>query len=401
MNTKLLITLIAILLLNNQVFTQEKYFNFWQAQKLVHENKLPQAAPFFELACAENPRNQNILMQAAKYYILTNNTVVATQKLEQANAAKPHAADLCLAQIYASQNNAQKTFYYLNQHLNSQYAMAYAEISDNPAFAKYHKTNNWKNLWSTKNTKPDTRFNINYLIQQGKTQQAFELLDRKLYTTHPDKHLYLTRAQLHKQTNQLKNALHDVNQFLKTNKRSADALRLRAEILATTNKYQKALETVNNLLHIQPENIQNHLLKAQILAGLNKPQQAKNILRYINPYIIPTVLNIIEISQAYYQIHDYFSSLTIINQHSHFINKNQELLLLRAKNYLQTNNPTQAQADLNMLLDLNPRHAEAYYLKGNLLHQQNQQKTACDNWQKALRLGYNPANLMLLEHCDL
>ena len=63
------------------------------------------------------------------------------------------------------------------------------------------------------------------------------------------------------------------------------------------------------------------------------------------------------------------------------------------KNELADNN-------YEMVLDLNPKIAEAYYKRGNIRFQSGDNSGACSDWNKALNLKYRKADENLRKYCD-
>jgi tetratricopeptide (TPR) repeat protein len=104
--------------------------------------------------------------------------------------------------------------------------------------------------------------------------------------------------------------------------------------------------------------------------------------------------------QIYYDQGSYLKALEWFNKCLSIDQSEANFYIARGNTYLRTNTYKFALQDYGMALDLDPKNPDTYLSKGLARYQLNDAEGACNDWQKAARLGSAKAIEMLNTRCQ-
>jgi protein O-mannosyl-transferase len=173
---------------------------------------------------------------------------------------------------------------------------------------------------------------------------------------------YYNRGLMYAQTERYKEALKDFDKCLSL-KEYPKALVARANVFYTIKDFPKAIQDVEKAIRLEPQNSKAYFVLANCYDDLNQAEMAlSNYNKAIN-YSPETAI--------YY--------------------------LRRAIVFGKMQNFKACLGDLENAIVINPKFAEAYYWKGVV--KVNLKQNPCDDFQKALDLGFEEARLPLQNYC--
>ena len=173
---------------------------------------------------------------------------------------------------------------------------------------------------------------------------------------------YYNRGLLFAQTGRMKDALNDFDKAIAL-KQYSKAYVARANVFYTLKKFDKAIEDAETVLKLEPTNFKANYVLANCYDDLNQLDKA---LSLYNKVIISDSEN-----PLYY--------------------------LRRAILYGKQQNMSSCLKDLDICTELNPDFAEAYYWKG--VAKVNLKQNPCEEFKKAVALGFNAAQQPLMTYC--
>jgi tetratricopeptide (TPR) repeat protein len=170
----------------------------------------------------------------------------------------------------------------------------------------------------------------------GNTDQALQDLTRALDYTAPStrftSNIYLARAQLYLEQNNLNAAMDDLDLSIEAYPDAVDSLALRAQILAYLQSYPEALNDYDKLIELQPDQTGHYLDRGFIHAQLGHSDEA---------------------------LADYTHAIELSPQDA-------QPYAARALFYSSMRNFTDALKDINNAIDLSPNQGELYLMRGSI-----------------------------------
>jgi tetratricopeptide (TPR) repeat protein len=191
----------------------------------------------------------------------------------------------------------------------------------------------------------------------GSNDQALQDLTYALDYTAPatpyTSDIYLTRAQLYLNQNDLDAAVSDLNSSIEANPEAVNSLSLRAQILSFQQSYPEALNDYDKLIQLQPDQTVHYLDRGFIHAQLGHSQEA-----------LADFTHAIELSP-----------------------QDAQPYALRAQYYTSVRNFTDALDDLNSAIDLSPNTGELYLMRGSINSSVNQPTEAAGDYFQWITLN--------------
>lgn len=191
----------------------------------------------------------------------------------------------------------------------------------------------------------------------GSTDQAFQDLTRALNYTSPSSqftsNVYLARAQLYLQQNNLQSAMRDLDASIEAYPEAVSSLSLRAQILSYLQSYSEALNDYDKLIQLQPDQTGHYLDRGIVHAQLGHSDEA-----------LADFTHAIELSP-----------------------QDAEPYALRAQYYSSIRNFADALDDINNAIDLSPNSGEFYLMRGAINASVNEPAAAADDYFQWITLN--------------
>lgn len=170
----------------------------------------------------------------------------------------------------------------------------------------------------------------------GSTDQAIQDMTAALNYTPPStqftSNIYLARAQLYLNQNNLRAAMTDLDSSIEAYPDAVNSLTLRAQILSYLQNYPEALDDYNNLIRLQPNQIMHYLDRGFVHAQLGHAEEA---------------------------LADYTQAIQLAPQDA-------QPYAARALFYNSIRNFANALDDINSAINLNPNRGEFYLMRGSI-----------------------------------
>jgi tetratricopeptide (TPR) repeat protein len=173
----------------------------------------------------------------------------------------------------------------------------------------------------------------------------------------------------------------------------------RANVRMKKNDYDGALEDLNSAEKIDPNYAFIFQLKGNALLFT---KNYKDAIQYFSKAISFNHAN----AEAYnnrgfakLNLNDFTGAIEDCNKALQINPNYPEAYLYTGEAYREQNNPDEAIKYFNFVIDHSSNFAPAYYQRGITKQIENDIKGACEDWNEALRLGYNPAKDMLDKFC--
>ncbi len=191
----------------------------------------------------------------------------------------------------------------------------------------------------------------------GSTDQALQDLTLALNHSAPSSQftatVYLARAQLYLEQNNLDAAMTDLDASITAYPEAVDSLTLRAQILAFLQSYPEALNDYDKLIQLQPQQTGHYLDRGFIHAQLGHPEEA---------------------------LADYTQAIQLSPQDA-------QPYAARAMYYSSQRSFNNALSDINNAIDLSPRQGEFYLMRGSINSSVNELTDAAGDYFQWITLN--------------
>ncbi len=182
---------------------------------------------------------------------------------------------------------------------------------------------------------------------------------------------------------------------LKSNPRSVSVYENLASLHNQKGSKTKALEYTNTGISLESENADLYLLRSKIYESLGKKDLAQQDLNHILSFAPDNIFARTGLANLKKRNGDLEGALKDYNQ---LISEKPESLLYSGRGdiYLKMKKTKEALADVNKSISVDPKFAQAYVTKAQILFDTAKPKEACTNLDKAVSLGYEKS--LLQEH---
>ncbi|PCJ87760.1 MAG: hypothetical protein COA57_04185 [Flavobacteriales bacterium] len=160
-------------------------------------------------------------------------------------------------------------------------------------------------------------------------------------------------------------ALNDFNKAIKLNSNYANSYINRGTASVELRNYGAAIEDFTKAIELSPDNDMAFFNRGNVYAMKNNFQEAEK-----------------DFSKAIDVNPDNFSAY-----------------MMRANVYLVSNDYGDVISDLTKVLELEPSNAVAFYNRGGAQNALGNRSAACNDWQRALQLGYSKASDRINKNC--
>lgn len=306
-----------------------------------------------------------------------------------------------LAKSYLALNKQDKAAEALRSYLKNPQKMSEAEITSDPYFATFSKTQTWKTIWQGNwySSSEIVRNSVLALLSRGLVQQAQNELDENEGKYSPRHEFFYLQALVYEKQKWTDQALLSIEKAVSLNTFSDKYFALYARLLKSNKKYNDALESISKAIKINSYNPEYYAQRGDIarLAG-NYTQSEKDMKLYQELYPNESEtfheLGLLELAKGNYQnAMDYYDALIAKDQ------AHAQYFLERGNIGLNLRQIEKADGDFSLALDLNPNLKDAYLNKGKTLKEMNDTTGACFFWSRARDLGSTEAAKLIQANC--
>lgn len=179
---------------------------------------------------------------------------------------------------------------------------------------------------------------------------------------------------------------------LKSNPKSVSVYENLASLNNQKGSKTKALEYINTAITLEPESANLYLLRSKIYDNLGKKDLAQKDLQYVLSIAPDNIFARTGLANLKKRNGDLEGALKDYNQ---LISEKPESLLYSGRGdiYLKMKKTKEALADVNKSISVDPKFAQAYVTKAQILFDTAKPKEACTNLDKAVSLGYEKSLL--------
>jgi len=297
-------------------------------------------------------------------------------------------------------NNQKSTGYeFLVTHLKSDNHLPLKVILTDEVFDNLVRDREWIRFWSKEwyNEKDD-------LIAEARAQLNQEEPDvrifQQLQLKYPEESVsWFLSGRFFELIENSRRAISSFNKAIDLEPESIDYINYIAMFYAGSKKYDASSELISKSLQInlyQPSiwmlRINNHL-------NLNDNQAAIKEMQFLERIGIESPDLWISLAMQM-RTSDLPAAIGLLDR---AINQNPLSITAfnnRADLYRDNQDYDKAMEDWAMSLDVNPRQADIYFMRGEVRYQLGDSEGACHDWRKALRYGHRKAIDMLHKYCD-
>ncbi|HBI80598.1 MAG TPA: hypothetical protein DDY04_01275 [Bacteroidales bacterium] len=395
------LTLLALQPFNLSGFAQKMPEAYYRAQAALEQNDTQNALHWSDSCFNTKPYRYQYYLVKGKALLQANRQNEAIDALLQAEKLRPGVASFLLAKTYCKIGDTQSCIEWTRKNLQSIFREPESMYQLDGDFKSVHNLKDWQNIWLTEWYTPVEKdiFYAKYLINNQNYDEAIELLNKRIKSKKSKAELHELRGLAHLGAENFNLALKDFENAYRRSKKNYSYLAQQAKSLYNLNQHDKALKAVDLAIEKSGGKPEYLLLKAQILSKQLRWSQAYEMLKIYLEYY-PTNLNAnLQLTYCAYESGYYTDALLAIAKMLKFTPNNLELLLLRGKIYLKTDQPRQAIADFNSTIAQNYRVSESYLLKGQALLRIGELNEACRCFSISGGLGNTEAQGMHYNTC--
>lgn len=382
-------------------YSQKMPTAYYRAQAALEQNDIKNALRWADSCITTKPIRYHYYLIKGQALLKANRYQEAIDNFLQAEKQRSGIASYQLARTYCIIGDSAKCTEWTRKNLQSPFREPESQYLLNSDFNLAQNIKDWKYLWQTDwySAIEKDLFHAKYLIKSQHFDEAIELLNKRIKSNKTRANLFEQRGLAHLGAGNYLLALRDFENAQKRNKRNYAYLALQAQANFYLNRHENALKVIEQAIDKAGENPEYLLIKAQILAKLNRWTQAYEIIKKYLEFF-PNNLNAnMQLAISAYNCGFYNDALLAIAKMLKFTPDNPDLLLLRGKIYLKTDQPRQAIIDFEKVISQNYNIAEAYLLKGLALLKEGEREEACKCFSISGSLGNIDAQSLLYNTC--
>jgi len=403
--TKKIIILITISFIFNFAYSQEEVVdNYMLAISKIHYKKYEDAEILLIKLISENNRDDKLYMILGKCYYEQKRYKEASEQFIIATKNKNKMASYNVAECYSKLNDESKAIEYLKIYLKTTDKLLQSQIKLNPEFANIETSKAWVNLWKEEhyNNYEKKLDDAKFLSIKGDFTNAFDIIDKLIIQNGMRHRAYEIRGDMLALKNEYVNAAKSYVKASEIKKHNEVYKEKAIKSYLKSNNYKRSLKICKEAIKENPQNSDLYLWKAKnefLLKKYNKVETS--IEQYLKYY--PTndeALNLL--GKVYYGKKKYIKALEkyniLLSEESEVVPK-AEYFINRSDAYMAVSMFSNAEKDLSMALDLNPKLPEVYYKRGVARLKSNNKFDACSDFKKAYNLGFYEAINYTMKYC--
>jgi len=336
----------------------------------------------------------------AEIYFSEKNLLNAAHAYKELSEFYPSESYFRLSVIYAGLGFSQESVKYLEKHFEYPNPKSYSSIMFYNEFDEINTTTEWKEFWNEERySKKEIQLEeAKYLISTEEYDNALKILEEINFSSQKAQVNYLM-AYIYANFENWSEAYSYVNEAIVAEFDYVDALTLKRDIEIERGMNEEALLSNISLMNADPYNpylIRKH---AELLYQNEKPREADQYLdEYLEFFSDDEQANHLK-TKILSADEDFKNALINLNL---LIDQNpskSEYFIERADIYYTLESWRFASNDYSMALDINPRLPEVWYHFGVCQFNMNNQKAACNAWERAANLKSKEAVKMLYKYC--
>lgn len=307
-----------------------------------------------------------------------------------------------LARIYAFKKDWENTGKYLRIHLASNFKINPGLIKTDNFFTEYSNTEQWQQIWN-KNwyTKLDEKIaEVQYLSSKEKYVDALDASDEILQTKPDCYKIYFERAIIYRKLKDIDNEVYSLKKATKYNPNNAKYSFDYAQALFKLGKYKKAIQELKRtylLDNYYPR--LNYFNALYNFRNNNYNEAAKAISKYRK--IMPLDGEAIWLEgYTYKEMKEYQKAVDVFDIGIRSVNNRVGYYIGKGESLYNLEKYGNAASAFTMAMDLEPRNANLYYMRGMCYIELDNKTDACRDWQKASKMGYFKADDMISVNCQ-
>ncbi len=381
--------------------SQEKNDLYFKAEAYEKQANYQEAVLFYNKFIELDSTQFNIYLKRADNYFQLSEFQQSLKDYKKAENLNAVEGTYGIARCYAMLGEKQKMFESLENHLKQKEKQSQASIKLDTVFEKYHETIEWKSLWMKDwySQTEMTIFDAEYLMSKALYVDAIEILDAFLEKSKRNHYAFYLRAMASKALGNNKGSISDLTLALAISKKNDLYFFERANLYLLDKKFKKALEDYNSAIAFNSLRIDYYFNRMIAQYNLNEYDKAlDDVNLYLKYYPVNDLANYY-CGLIYFAQEDMHKALEYVNYALHTNTGNADYFLLRGNAYYLTSSYELADKDFSMVLDLNPKVAEAYFFRAMCRFELGNNDGACSDWEKAFNLHYIDADEYLRKHC--
>lgn len=391
----------SLLLVASALIAQPALHNYFRAIALLEMANPDEASEALKQSLYDGVKKSLIYENLGDLSFSKEDYRKAEEYYLQADVNDPGSVAFKLALTFAKLNNQEKMFAFLNVHLQSDHSGAISSIQSNPIFNPYKNTREWIEFWN-KAVVSQWDLNLNeaqYLISTKKYEDAIQLLNSLIDKRKKIAEAYYLRGKAYFLLQEYRFASEDFDKAVALKPKKAEYHYESSRANTLKNDYNKALKEISKAISLNPYNPEYYFLKANILFKKNNLIQAeKEINWYLNyfPHQSHAQLLKARILLETKKLDEALEITRILMQENKL---SDELYFIRGNVFQYKELYDQAISDYSMSIDLNPKEYTSYMNRGGCYLMLHQDEKACEDFNRALRLGYKKAYPFIRDYC--
>ncbi|MEW5846610.1 MAG: tetratricopeptide repeat protein [Bacteroidota bacterium] len=382
-------------------YSQKMPEAYYRAEAALEQNDTQNALRWADSCFTAKPFRYQYYLIKGQAQLKANLFKEAIENFLQAEKQRAGVASYQLARAYCLTGDTLNCIEWTRRNLQSVFREPESKYQLNSDFKFAQSLKEWQNLWLNEWYSPIEKdiFYAKYLNQNQNYDEAIELLNKRIKSSKSKTELFELRGLAHLGAGNYSLALKDFESAYKRSKKNHSYLVLQSQALYYLNQHENALKLIGQAIEKGGEKPEYLLLKAQILAKLNRWTEGyETTKKYLEFFPNNFDANLQLVTNAY-NAGFYTDALLAIAKMLKFTPDNPELILLRGKIYLKTEQPRQAIIDFDKTIALNYKISESYLLKGQALLKIGEHDEACRCFSISGSLGSIDAQNLHFNTC--
>lgn len=401
MHKKTIILILGLLVFNITFSQNDDKNEYMQALADIHYKKYENAEKLLVKLISENNRNNKLYNTLGNCYFKQQKYSDALIQYKKAYKQKNKIATYRIAECYSMLNNPVKAVEYLKIYLKTKDKFLQSEIKLNSNFSNIENSKLWVNLWKTKNynSYEEKLSEAKFSISKQDFAEAFDILDLLIIKNNKRHKAHELRGDLLMLTKEFKNAGESFAKASEIKKHNYIYKKKTANAFLLAGKFKKAYKFCNNAISENPFDAEMYLLKAKIENKQKKYDNADISINYFLKYYPDNSEALNLAGKVLYNKEDYIDALEKYTFSLKNDTSKPEYFINRADAYLAVSMFDNAEKDLSMALDLNPKQPEVYFKRAIAKLKAHKTQEACSDFEKAYNKGYYDASFYMMKYC--
>ncbi|MCK5822058.1 MAG: tetratricopeptide repeat protein [Bacteroidales bacterium] len=319
--------------------------------------------------------------------------------LRRIELENPGQAHYQLARIYFINKQSVLGYKALRAHLNTDNRLFIQQILADEAFDHKESDREWIRFWSEGwySEKDDLIAEANFQLKEDIPDTGtFDQL-RLLFPDEPQS--WFLSGRFFELTGKPRQVNANISKAIELDPECVEFINYHAVYYAASKKYRESSSMIEKSLAINPYQPSLWMLRISNHLDMGNSQVAMREMRYLEMIGIesPDLWTALAMQVRNTNIQSAIKLLDRVIRQSPL---SKTALNYRADLYWENMSYDSAMKDWAMSLDVDPKQAEIYYVRGEARHQLGNLSGACHDWRKALRYGHRKALDMLYKYCD-